>query len=260
MNKNYYYFASALPPLCFDEVPKITSQQFMLEAAENLSGGDLEKMEVLRRYYDLMNLRSYWKGGAFDPIGKFDVAQLTEALTGSDRLPEYVFQFMSDHVSQESRLKNFSKLLSAYFKQEIARSSGFLRNYLRFERELRIIWTGVRAKELSRRLEIELQFEDADDHIVVQVMAQRDAKTFIFPNGYEDLAEVFENNSDEPVRMHKQLCEYRYNKIEQLQDLGEFSLEKIMGYLAQLIVVEKWFHLEQRGWEKVADKILCVAG
>jgi hypothetical protein len=105
----------------------------------------------------------------------------------------------------------------------------------------------------------ELQFEDPDDEIVAQILAQKDAKTYEPPERYSDLKALFEEHYDAPMELYQGLCEYRFEKIVQMYGIDVFSIDRILAYLARLIIVEKWLDLDKKKGIQVVDAIVKEA-
>lgn len=252
---DYYFLASALPPLQIGMPPEISFQEFQNLLKDNLTAKDFEKAYVLRLYYDIQNIRAFWKGEILDPWGNLDEMELEEALLAKESLPDYLQDFLERHTSLESRLHDFAALPTAYFAKESSQASGFAREYLKFERELRLILTAFRAKQLNRDLIYELQFEDPDDDFVAQILAQKDAKSYIPPEEYQEIKTLLETYSNDPLSLHQALCEFRYQKIEEMLGVDLFSINRVLGYMIQLILVEKWQALDKQKGLEVANAV-----
>lgn len=237
---NYYFLATALPPLQLGISPELSFEEFQDLLKDNLSAHDYEQTEVIRRFYDIQNIRAFWKKEPLDPRGNLNEVELEEALLAREGFPDYVYEFLDLYESTSKRLEHFPALLGSFFKSEEKQAVGFLKEYLRFEREWRLVFTGLRAKELGRECVVELQFEDPNDDLVAQILAQKDSKTFISPEGYEQLTTLFEENVSAPVDLYKALCAYRFHRIEQMLAVDLFSLDRILGYMVQLIIIEEW--------------------
>lgn len=238
--KNYYFLATMLPPLQMGTPPEIPFEEFDYLLRLNLSVSDYAQTTVIRRFYDLQNIKAFWKDEPLDPHGNFDVVELEEALIAREGFPDYVYSFLDKHDSKEERVRFFPGLIAAYFREEIARATGFLREYLKFEREWRLVLIGFRAKQLDRDLAAELQFEDFQDDLVAQILAQKDAPRYLPPEGYETLEALFQEYGKLPKELYLALDAYRFAKIESLLKLQLFSIGRILGYLVQLIAVEQW--------------------
>lgn len=253
---NYYYLATALPELKLGITPEITFPYFVHLLQENLSAEDLAQTQAIRRYFDIENIRAFWRKEPLDPRGNLDVNSLEEALLTGGGLPAYVYDFMEKHDSLQDRLRHFPFLIVTYFNEEISKAKGFLRKYLQFERDLRLVLVGLRAKKLHRDLLLELQYENSDDDSVAQLLSQKDAKSYDPPDEFGAVKSLFEEFSDDPASLNKALYEYRIQKIDQMIGLHVFSLDYILAYLIKLIYMEKWLEQDRDKGIQIIKKII----
>ncbi len=235
----YYFAASSLPPLTLETLPELPVTEFDCLMHENLTSADFEKIRVIRLLYDIQNIGSLWKGNKLDSHGNFNEYELQEALASGEGLPEYVYDFLDRYETIVLRLKNLPALLSDYFVCEARKVSGFLKEYLLFEREWRLILTYLRAKKLHRNVMLELRFEDRNDEMMVEIFGQEDAKTFTAPEQYRGLNLLFEQHMNDPLKMHQSLSQYRFDMIDRMVGMKLFSIDQILSYFAQLLIVEK---------------------
>lgn len=256
---DYYFIAASLPELQVGYPPELTFQQFEQLLKDNMMKEDYAQAEVIRRYYDIQNIRRFWRGKPLDARGNLNENELEDSLLTQMGLPEYVFRFMEKYETQESRLHHFPELIETYFSREQERVTGFLAWLLEFEREWRLVLLGFRAKELGRDLAHELQYEDPNDEIVAQILAQKDAKTYEPPSRYEGLKVLFEEHADDPLALHKALSEYRFEKLEEAYGVAVFSIDRILAYMAQLIIVERWLELDKKQGLEIVDQIVKEA-
>lgn len=243
---NYYFLTCTFPRLEVGLPPEMTFTEYNHLLQDNLLPQDLAKVTVIRRYYDIENLKALWKGEPLDPWGNLDKAELDEALVTQMGFngAGYLFDYLDRYHSKEERLKHFSSLIASYFNEEIAQSSGFLKKYLEFERGLRLVLTGFRAKSLKRNLIHELQYEDPTDEMVAQMLAQKDAPQFEPVDEFYQLKPLFEEYENNPLGLYQALCHYRFNKIEDLLGIDLFSINTVLAFTAQFIIVEKWQQLD----------------
>lgn len=254
--KNYYFVGTAIPVLTFDAPPEISFEDYQTLLEDNLSERDFEKVIYVRRFFDILNLRALWRGEPFDPRGTMTPLEMGEALVNEIELPTYVFDFMEAHEKLADRLRHFPFLLSQFFKSGVVSKDPFLRTYVNFERELRLVLTAFRAKKLGRELSVEMQYEDPEEDLIAQILAQEQAETFEPPEKYQDLKVLFDKYSDEPLLLERALDEYRFDKIENMVDMSDtFSIERLLAYLVQLILVEQWFKLDAVRGREIVDII-----
>lgn len=255
---NYYFLAASLPPLAIGQKPDITFEELTTRLEINLTKHDFEKTVVLRRFIDLNNIRSLLLEEPIDPRGNLDEKMLDEALLIKNNLPTYVFDFLDRYENASERIKNFSALISLFFAEEIPKQTGFLQRYLTFEKEWRLVMIGFRSKALHRDPTKELQFEDFSDPIVALILAQRDSPTYMPPSEYEDLIEKLEACGNDPWMRYRAFAEYRFHKIEEMVEKPLFSIDWILAYMAQLIIVEQMNELDAMKGKMILDTFKAV--
>ncbi len=255
---NYYYLATVLPKLSLDEKPEMSFHEFERLLQENLSPADYDKTRRLRWFFDLRNVKAYWKKQPLDYWGNLDEVQLEDALLTKESrdLPAYLYDFLGEYENLDERQKNFHKVMTQYFYQEVEQNVGFLKSLRAFERNIRLIMTAYRSKKLGRDLGEELQFEDPEDPVVAQLLAQQEAKDFEMPEGFEDLKPVVSLYDSSPLKLQKAIMQYSFNWIEDCLQFDYFSINRILGYMAQFILIERFMRLDAEKGIKVLDNLV----
>lgn len=253
----YYFVGTLLPSLSFDARPELSLEKLETLLADNLSQRDYAKTLLLREFYDILNLRAFWIEEEFDPRGKLPALEIGEALINRAGLPDYVFEYMDRYLKKEDRLHHFPFLLAKYFQSAGSIGDPFLRHYLTLEREMRLVMTAFRAKKLGRDLSVEFQYEDPEEDLIAQLLAQQDAKTYEPPEKYKDLKAIFDKYGDDAMALQRALDQYRFDIVENMVDMADtFSIERILAYLVQYMIVEKWSELDKDKGIQIVDKII----
>lgn len=236
--RNYFFVVPSLPPLSLFEKPEITFGELMTRLEINLSKEDLEKTKVLRLFIDIYNIRALLMEEPVDSRGNLNEKELDEALLIHNILPNYVFEFLDQFEKVPDKIRNFYGLLARFFNEEIPLQTGFLRKYLIFERECRLVLLAIRAKQLGRDVAMELQFEDSTEPLIAHILAQKDSPSYEPPMEYTDLKELIISSYADPWAEHKAFAEYRFRKIEEFAENGHFTIDQILCYMAQLMILE----------------------
>lgn len=252
---NYYYLTSALPAIEVGASPELSLSELWPMLRENLREPDQDLVRRVRLYWDIQNLRLMWRNEELDPVGYFSEAQLEEALLTED-MPTYVCDFDAEYSEVDAKLQHFPMLVTKFFQEEIQNSEGFLKAYWSFERDWRLVMLGFRAKKMGRSLTHELRYEDPNEDLVAQLIAQKDAKSYEPPYGYEVLKPLFDNRQADPLALHRALSEYRFKRVSEIYEGEVFSMDRVLGYLVKLIIVEKWDQLNKQQGQKIVDEIL----
>ncbi len=256
---NYYFLAAILPEIRFGDPLEITFDELNLLLDENLTDEDKKKINTLRLLFDIENIRSLWWHEPINPYGKFNQVELEDAILTRIGLPVYVYAFIDQYKNVAECLHHFPELISRFFNEEIAHTHNFLREYLIFERGLRLVLASFRAKALGRDLLKELQYEDPEEPLVAQILAQKDSKTYEPPQDFEDLKGLFQEHYNDPLALHKALCEYRFAKIESMLGFDMVSSSRIVGYYIEFALAANWLMLDERQGTEIMDKILKEA-
>ncbi len=257
--KEYYFLSALLPPLKMGSIPGLGFTELVSLLEQNLQESDYKQIEVIRLYTDILNLRNYWRGGALDVRGNLDEYWMVEGLATRSLFPEYVFTFTEKYETTAARLAHFSELLVSYYREEIAQAKGFLQSYLSFERDLCLVCLGFRAKKLQRDLVKELQYEDTDDELVRQIVAQKDAPFFEPPAEYQGLRSLFDEENTSPLKLQESILKIRFDWVEDKVGVDLFSLDKILAYFIQLECVETGLLLESERGNEIVDRMMKEA-
>ena len=253
---NYYYLGTLLPELHIGEAPEIGFRELDQLLKDNLTSYDYAKTRTLRNLYDISNLRAYWKGEPLDIKGNILSNELEEALVTRSILPGFVFDFMDRYESNEERLRHYPELLAIFFRNAIQNASGFFKYYLTLERELRLVLVAFRAKKLGKDIYSELQYEDPEEDFIAQILAQKDSPVYEPPEKYEEIKTLFEQHYDNPIGLQKALLEYRFNKIEEKLGIELFSIDRVLAYMIELIMVKSWQMMDKEKGLEIVDSML----
>jgi len=256
----YYFLASLLPPLEIGHVPGLGFPELKELLRTNLSTSDQGRVRQFLRLIDLENLRSYWAKEPFDPRGNVNAEEMEQALLDvqwpiGDEFPPFLQDYLDKYHTDEDRLKYFYILMSQFFELHMEQETGFLKDFYIFQREMRLVMVGFRAMKLGKDVAVELQYEDSTDPIVAQILAQKDAKVYEPPFEYKELKPIFEEFGDAPLDLHKAINEYQFNHIIELWGGEIFSLDRILNYMARLILCERWLELDVQKGIQVIDTI-----
>lgn len=259
---DYYYLASLLPPLAIGHVPPMSFLELKELFAINLNKEDQKKVRKFLTLIDMENLRAFWAHEPHDNRGNYTKAEIEHSLEelawpNGQEFPSYLKDFVEKYKSDKEKVEHFSFLMSDFLKIESEKEEedSFLSRYFAFERDLRLVLVGFRAKKLNRDLYAELQFEDPSEPIIAEILAQKDAPTYEPPFEFKDLKPIFFEFIDSPLELHKALLAYSFNYIEALVANDHFSIDRILGFMARLLLVEKWLELDMNEGLAIIRKV-----
>ena len=237
--KNYYFLACAFPPIRIGEKPEPGYESLKTMLSINLTDEDKLVLQDFLLYNDLQNLRCLWLNRPLYEIGNLSAGEIEDALQTRSHFPDYVFDFLEYYGTAEERLRNFAKLLTQFFANAMA-SGRFFCNYFTFEKESKLVLCALRAKDKQEDLGRQLQFEDPQDPFVAYILAQKDAENFEAPTEYEDLKRIYAENKFSPIKLYRAYLQYRFDKINDMIEPLPFTMDYILGFLAQYMIVGGW--------------------
>jgi len=118
------------------------------------------------------------------------------------------------------------------------------------------LFSALRAKRLHRDIMAELQYEDPHDDLVSQIIAQKDSQTYEPPARYEKIKGLYESYAENPTELYQALAEFRFSVVEEMLGVDTFSIERVIGYLIQLIIAEKWLSLDKQKGKEILESIV----
>lgn len=254
MNR-YCFILASLPAIQIGAKPEISFKEMDDLLAMNLASSDRKKVSQLLRLVDIDNIKAFWLGLPLNERGTMTAKELEEALLIKDFLPSFVIDFLDRYETTEQRLREFPQLYAGLYEEMAGDSEGFIRSYYEMEREVRLVLLALRAKKSGRDVVRELQFEDLDDALVMQILVQKDAPDYTPPQEYEGLKEIFVRYSQDPMKLHQELLQYRFHRILDLEEQYlSFSVNRILGFLARLMLVEMYSQLNvEKGLTLIDD-------
>lgn len=252
----YYFLSSSLTPLEYGDTPDTSFLFLYSRFEENLSSSDMKEMHVLRKYYDLLNIKYLLQDEELDHRGILNRKELESALAEESYFELYVFDYLNSYEDDRSKILNFSSLLNQFFKEEEKKASGFLKEYLKAQRNWRLILTGFRSKKQKKDVSAQLKFEDPYDETVSMILGQKDSPHFEAPEGYEELYEMLLTTQDSPIQQYKNFGEYQFRKIKEMVEDKLFSLDYLVAYAVLMTILEDLHALNKQQGEMVLNTIV----
>ena len=258
--QGYFFLGSFLPKLQFDFPSHFSFNDLIVLYKSNLSRHDMKKVWLIRHFIDLTNVCQFLREEPIDKHGNFSESELSQALDDREGFPQYLFDYLENYQVLEEQIRFFSSVLSHFFLDAQEEFRGFLSYYFDFERKWRLVLTAMRAKKLKIDLSKEFQFEDPRDLFVAELLAQKDTPHFEFPLEFIELDEALKGEAKNPKEQYKAIAQFRYqNILEKIQD-HPFSLDYLLGYLAQFMIVEDWNTLNEKEGSERLNQMIIEAG
>jgi hypothetical protein len=132
----------------------------------------------------------------------------------------------------------------------MVQQKGFMVEYLKFQRDLKLVLTAWRAKRAGRDITVELQFEDFTDPLIAHILAQKDMDKYEPPTEFEELFRDLSACGNDPWEQFRTVARFEFDQIEELSGYPLFAVDWILGYVTRLLIVERYAELDpKRGTE-----------
>ena len=252
----YFFLGSVLPSIKIGIEPEMVFEELITLYQQNLTASDFEQVKRIQTYIDLKNVQNFLKKDKIDQRGLLSIKDLDKAFDEQEGLPTFVFDFFKEHREMCDQFARYSQVFTAFFQESEIKDRGFLKDYFRFERKWKVVIAGYRAKNLGIDIATALRYEDSDDLLIKEILAQKEAPVFAFPIDFIDLGEQLKRIGDKPDQQYRLMAQFLFDWIEDRIQDRPFSIDYLLGYLLQLIIVEDFFALDEESGNKYLKGIV----
>ncbi len=245
-SRGYHYLVASVPDLRFGEPPPFALAEFLATYHDELTPeGGLVDVLVLRN--DLANLKAVlggsenWREPAVYPRDA-----LEQAMGDREGLPE----FMIHHIQAPEP----ATLDKNYLLYAASQPNTLLCDYFSFELRLRNVLAAIRARESG--VDVLRDTAGAADDLYAQLIRENRSVPDFGLQGeapwISRIVQAFEKGDPNDTEMV--LDRIRFNHISELNELRDFQIEVVLGYILQLQILERWAELDAgAGYEYVRE-------
>ncbi len=259
VKRNYYYLVAGLQDITID-VHKLQFSQlaFREELKTEVHPDDFKLVEKLFLPFDNANLLNLLQkaGKPFDEKGNFSQGRLEDNIKEPHDLPEYMKQFIVAFKSKEPLMPDMSpenELTTLFFDQMLGLSNDFLRNWFKFELNVRNIVTAL----LARKYEIPYEYQIIGTGEVANIIRKSHARDFGLGaeiDYLDELATLVKN--DNIQEREKAIDELRWKYLDEEIFFEYFTIEKILAFTIKLGMAERWLGIDKDHGNEMFKKLL----
>lgn len=261
---NYYYLVAGLPDLLPDQGKvKISVSEFKTEIESYLKPEDFLLVKILFLKHDNKNLLNLLQKQTFtfDSKGNYDQDLLEEEIKEQDlRILPYLADFIKsfkEGLRENEEISWENDLEARYFDYLQTIKNDFLKEWFEFSLNIKNITTALNCRKYSFRPENEL----IGDNFVVQSILRSNSRDFglmqEFPE-IDKILNIWDNGT--LLEREKQLDMLSWQWIDEHTFFHYFTIEKIMGFILQLEIVERWLSLDYQTGEIMFRQLLANLG
>ncbi|MBP7205018.1 MAG: DUF2764 family protein [Candidatus Cloacimonetes bacterium] len=279
MRTQYYYFVTGLPALSIDDTKsQISTAQFLKEAKNHLTAGDFRLLLLLCLPEDADDLARimYGKEDEGRPVGdcskffwKSYAEQAKARAAGSSEplgkdyrpYPEFWHDTVLAAYSAEELppyLDTRHRLLAGSYEYCGSLGNKFLSQWYEFNRDLQNILTAINGREHQ----VEYARWLVGEGELAAKLAKSNAADFGLGKGhelFESVSRIWEQNNI--LYRERGYDILRWKWIENHNFFNYFNIDRLLGYYAQLRIVERWLNLDPGyGKSMFQDTMDALAG
>jgi len=242
MAEGYYYIISALPELSLSdkslEFNMVSYRETFLPMMQEEDAGLLR---ILYYKYDIQNLVGIIKEKDFywNDAGNFSRQQLEDGIKQPELLPDFLNDFIVDHVKKrdikkEKDLHNEASSLFIDWCRNI--NNPFLKRWMLFENNLKnlLIWLNSHKFDLDPTQEVLGSHFEAS-YLRITEKDQIDLKAWDF-----HFREVLTQYDNPNIAVREFLIdEMRWNFLNDIEEKFAFGVERLLGFAIRLQIINR---------------------
>lgn len=263
-NRDYYYLVAGLPDLLLDEGrTKASGSEFRKEAREQLHPDDDKLMSQFFLKYDNENLLNLLNKNnkPFIDQGSYSQDFLEEQIKEPDgRIHDYMRRFIEEFKNQDRDNQDlpWENILEGYYYDFLlAGQNKFVNAWFELELNMNNITTALNC----RKHELPVENQLIGNHAVVQSILRSNARDFGLAQDFPEIEKILAAwEQGYLLDREKELDAFRWNWLDENTFFYYFSVEKVIAYLLQLRMAERWMKLDPETGESMFRKLLDDLG
>ncbi|HPE76901.1 MAG TPA: DUF2764 family protein [Draconibacterium sp.] len=257
--RNYYCLIAGLPDILIDQ-KKIPFSLIELkqELQDQLHPNDYQLVEYLFLPYDNINFLNILqkKEADFNPLGNYSENFFMDEIKEPVNLPGYMKKFLEAYREENPIHPNLSlenQLTWLYFDFMLEQKNRFLRDIFTTIRDINNIFTIYNARKFGLNIENQM----IGNYELTDAAKKTTSKDFGLSSEITPIDEIigiYENNDILEQEMSIDLLKWRH--MNNLNTFNYFTIEFILAYVLEFIMVERWSNLETDQSKRTFKKLL----
>lgn len=257
--RNYYCLIAGLPDILIDQ-KKIPFSLIELkqELQDQLHPKDYQLVEYLFLPYDNINFLNILqkKEAELNPLGNYSESFFMDEIKEPENLPGYMKKFLEAYRDENPIHPNLSlenQLTWLYFDFMLEQKNEFLRDIFTTIRDINNIFAIYNARKFGLNIENQM----IGNYELTEAAKKTTSKDFGLASEITPIDEIigiYENNDILEQEMSIDLLKWRH--MNNLNTFNYFTIEFILAYVLEFIMVERWSNLDTDQSKTTFKKIL----
>jgi hypothetical protein len=196
------------------------------------------------------------KEAEFNPLGNYSESFFMDEIKEPENLPGYMKKFLEAYRDENPIHPNLSlenQLTWLYFDFMLEQKNEFLRDIFTTIRDINNIFTVYNARKFGLNIENQM----IGNYELTEAAKKTTSKDFGLASEITPIDEIigiYENNDILEQEMSIDLLKWRH--MNNLNTFNYFTIEFILAYVLEFIIVERWSNLDTDQSKKTFRKIL----
>lgn len=260
--KSYYCLVAGLPDLFFNENKTgIDSLAFRDELKKELNETDFQLAKLLYFPFDNQNLLTllFQPDNSFHLSGNFNKPFLEEQIKRPNQLPDYMTDFISWIKKNEVKTQfpeAENKLLSLFYEYALNEKNTFIKQWFSFELNLKNILTALNCQNFNYHTE--KQLIKTKNSVVYDLLKSNRLKPDLFEEELPFAETIFRiaESDKSMLEKEKSIDSIKWDWLEEHTFFHYFTIEKILGFLIKLQIIERWMKLDTETGKQLLQRLL----
>ncbi|MFO7672052.1 MAG: DUF2764 family protein [Bacteroidales bacterium] len=266
MEREYQYLISGLPNISPEDTKTwISIPDFRNYLEEHLHQDDFFQVRLLFLKHDRRNIIKYLETGEINPesAGNFTTEDFNDRdnlqqETGSSggSIPPYMAEVLlkyGDGMGEVKASQISHELENGFYGYIMSNGCTFLKRFIEFDYNLNNLLTFIKA----RQHKIDQQMFISGDSSHAQHLHNNPGKNIVKDHDFEHFDEIISFTGNPSfAEEEKRVDLLRWNVIEEMILFRNFSIDRVLGYLLQMLIIDRWSALNRKSGEKKLRNIL----
>lgn len=260
--RNYYCLISGLPDLIIDDKKSGAdelSMQFKNELVEQLHVNDFDLAKLLYLQYDNKNFQNllFKQEDEFIPLGNYTQEYIEEQLKEPTTLVAYMHSLLHNFKSGTFKQEDVNEIQSLYYSHVLKIKNKFLKQWFRFDLDMKNILTAVNCRKYNYDLEEQLVLVK-DTREVYKYLLKREPKAEELADEVPFADEIIQIAESElsSAEKEKALDEIKWKFLDESTLFNYFTIENILAYIIKLEMVDRWIKIDDETGKALFSKLV----
>ncbi|MDA3894218.1 MAG: DUF2764 family protein [Salinivirgaceae bacterium] len=261
--RNYYYLISGLPDMIIDGAkPRELSLEFKKEIKEQLHISDYKLAQLFYLQYDNKNLlnKLLKQDKPFITLGNYTEEYLNEQIKEPTDIVEYMAHQINNFKAEthkNSDLNWENSLQALYYEYVLQVKNSFIKQWFKFDRDMKNILTAVNCKKYNYNIENQLipvkHYNEIYD-IMVMSEPKIDILTHAVPYA-DEIIQIAESEVDITDK-EKAIDLIKWKYLDEYSFFNYFTIEKVLCHIIKLEIIERWIKLDSETGKTLFNKLI----